>query len=150
MLLALEENELSYLQKEQEAYETLHIPYEVLEASPFDIPFLKGLRMMKQASFHPFQFMQGLANCLSKQLAIYENTPIRQIEIEQNGYRIHSEHHTIHAKSIIMATHFPITDLGNFYFTKVAYVQGMLLCAPLTQPVHDAMTVSYTHLLDYA
>lgn len=143
MLMALDEREQEALEKERQAYDALRIPYEVVTQPPYEMPFVKGLRMMKQAQFHPYHFMLELAQRMHQNgVAIHEHSPVTAINKQKEGYAITCNNCTIHAKSIIMATHFPISDHGNLFFTKVDFVQGDLLAAKSAYPLHDTMMIN--------
>lgn len=76
---------------------------------PFDI---KGAVCVKnQAQFNPLKFI----NTISKDLNIYENTMVRNI----NNTTAICDNGKMHAKKIIVATHFPFINRHGNYFLKL-------------------------------
>ncbi len=79
-------------------------------ALPFQVK--AAIRIERQAQFHPLKFMDGIA----KKLTIYEHT--RVTEIREGGLVITSKG-SVRAKSIVIATHYPIINAPGFYFFKM-------------------------------
>ncbi|MDQ5984203.1 MAG: Cytochrome b6-f complex iron-sulfur subunit [Eubacteriales bacterium SKADARSKE-1] len=81
--------------------------------SEIPLPFkISGaVKLSNQAQFHPLKFIHEI----SKDLNIYENTFINKIK----NHTAFSEHGSITAKKIIVATHFPFINSHGFYFTKM-------------------------------
>ena len=78
-----------------------------------DIPFksLCGIKLENQAQFNPLKFIHGIC----KDLNIYENSKATGFIDDTpivNGYKIH-------AKKIIVATHFPFINKHGLYFLKM-------------------------------
>lgn len=78
-------------------------------ALPFAIS--GAVRVRDQAQFHPLKFLYAIA----KDLPIYEKTKIR--ELTPNGAV--TANGTIHAKKMIVATHFPFLNKHGSYFLKL-------------------------------
>ncbi|MEF9961004.1 MAG: FAD-dependent oxidoreductase [Cellulosilyticaceae bacterium] len=78
-----------------------HLPFSVEGAVKFD----------SQAQFHPLKFIQAL----SKDLTIYEHTPVNAVENE----RIFTDKGTVTAKDIIFACHYPFINKPGYYFMRM-------------------------------
>ena len=81
--------------------ENLSIPIETVGA----------VRIPRQAQFNPLKFLAGI----SRGLKIYENTKVLGID----GSEVITEGGRVNANTVIMATHFPITDPRGLYFMKM-------------------------------
>lgn len=104
-------NGLKKLEEEMAAYERLRIPYRWETVLPLPFPVTGALCFSDQAQFHPMKF----AVHLSTALKIYEDT--KAIAFTDN--RVKTQHGTITADKIIVATHFPILNKHGTYFMKL-------------------------------
>ena len=96
--------ELSILQK-------LDFPAEFAENIPLPFPTAGAIKFPNQAQFHPLKFLSAI----TADLQIYEHSPIRELG---PGWAT-TDHGTIHAEKIIVATHFPILNKHGSYFLKL-------------------------------
>lgn len=78
-----------------------------------DLPFsIEGaIKFSNQAQFNPLKF----ASSITKNQHIYENTFVKKV----SGQKAYTEHGTITAKKIIIATHFPFINKHGNYFLKM-------------------------------
>ena len=98
---------------EKEVYALQSIGANAILVKHLDIPFsyICGVKLENQAQFNPIKFLSAI----SCDLNIYENSRVTDIydsSVKVNG-------HTIKAKKIIVATHFPIYNKHGFYFLKM-------------------------------
>ena len=103
------------------------------------LPFsTKGAVMFpNQAQFNPLQFVAAIAG----KLHIYENTKVRELIPKDNGScEAVTEHGTITAKKIIVATHFPFLNKHGSYFLKM-YQHRSYVIALENGPDVDGMYV---------
>lgn len=77
------------------------------------------LRYPKQAQFHPMKLLAGIVPGLT----IYENTRILHID----GTTATTGKHRIHAKKIIVATHFPLQKWKGLFFLKLYQKRAYVL-----------------------
>lgn len=122
------ERELSTLQK-------LDFPAELMEELPLPFPTAGAIRFPNQAQFHPLKFLNGI----SSGLHIYEHSPIRQLG---SGWAT-TDHCTIHAEKIIVATHFPILNKHGSYYLKLYQHRSYCLALENCRTV-DGMFVDET------
>lgn len=82
-------------------------------AQSLSLPFVTAgaVAFENQAQFHPLKFIAAIA----KDLNIYENTFVREIR----GKKAITNHGTITAGQIIVATHFPFLNKHGSYFVKL-------------------------------
>lgn len=98
------ENEIKALQKI--GYEA-----ELTESVPLPLTTVGAVRFPNQAQFNPLKFLSAI----SKDLNIYENTFVREM-VENTAV---TDHGTIYADRVIVATHFPFINKHGSYFLKL-------------------------------
>ncbi|MGM9584295.1 MAG: FAD-dependent oxidoreductase [Faecousia sp.] len=118
------------LTEELEVLTQLGFPAELAETLPLPFPTAGGVRFPRQARFHPLKFLSAIA----RELTIFENTPVRSLT--KTGAE--TEHGTIHANAIIVATHFPFLNKHGSYFLKL-YQQRSYVLALENAPIPAGM-----------
>lgn len=113
-------NEITALKK-------LGINAQFVDKIPLPFPICGAVKLDKQAQFNPLKFIRGIA----KNLHIYNHTMATSIE----GSRIKTQHGTITAKKIIVATHFPFINVPGFYFLKMYQKRSYVLALENAQQV---------------
>ena len=104
-------NDRRKLEEELSSLQALHFPAEFAENLPLPFSTAGAVKFSHQARFHPLKFLSAIA----EDLTIYENTPVRQL----TKHSAITDHGTIHADSIIVATHFPFLNKHGSYFLKL-------------------------------
>lgn len=99
------------LEDELLALDTLHFHAEFAGTLPLPFSTAGAVKFPKQAQFHPLKFLSAIA----PSLRIHEHTPIRQL----GKHTAITDHGTIRAEKIIVATHFPILNKHGSYFLKM-------------------------------
>ena len=96
-----------------------------------ELPFeVKGaVRVENQANFHPLKFAYAIA----KDLNIYENTKITELK----PHTAVTNHGTITARKIIVATHFPFINKHGSYFIKMYQHRSYVLALENAQTVKN-------------
>ncbi|MBQ8173856.1 MAG: FAD-dependent oxidoreductase [Clostridia bacterium] len=117
---------------EAEALFRLGADATVCERTELPFPVAAALRVPGQGCFHPLKLLLSLAADLN----IYEHT--RALAWE--GDRIRTEHGSIRAKKIVVATHFPIFNKHGAYFLKM-YQHRSYVLALQNAPVPKGMYV---------
>lgn len=103
--------------KEFEASEKLNLGMEIAEETELPFPVLSALKMRNQAAFHPLKFLYALCDVFEGDgCRIFENTLVSEVTPE--GEIIMDTGH-IRAKSVVIATHFPIINVPGYYFLKM-------------------------------
>ena len=116
------------LKEEQSAMEQLNFPAVLHQTADLPFPIAGALEFPKQAQFHPLKFIASIA----KDLRVYEHTPIRELA----PHTAKTDHSTITADKIIIATHFPVLNKHGFYFLKLYQHRSYCLALENTQTVH--------------
>ncbi len=78
---------------------------------PLPMPTVGAVRLAQQAQFHPLKFISAITTGMS----IREHTEVRELI----GTTAVTAHGKIHAKRIIVATHFPFINKHGSYFLKL-------------------------------
>ena len=104
-------NDSSVLEEELTALNAIGCPAELVQNLPLPFSTVGGIRFSHQAQFHPLRFLAAIA----ENLTIYENTPVLDL---QNGAAM-TDRTTIHADSILVASHFPFLNKHGSYFLKL-------------------------------
>jgi len=106
---------------EQEAKVLEQIGAEVFfeETLPLPVSLCGAVGIRKQAQFHPLKFLAEI----TKGLKLYENTRVLgfgSVGDNDGCFRtVRTEHGSIHAKNVIVATHFPMLNKHGSYFMKL-------------------------------
>ena len=118
------------IRRELNALETLGFPAEFAEDLSLPFPVAGAVCFPHQAQFHPLQFVSHIA----RKLHIYEHTRVRELA----GNTAVTDHGRIHAKKIIVATHFPFVNKHGGYFLKL-YQQRSYVIALKNAPDVEGM-----------
>lgn len=104
------------IRAEHKALKALGIDAELTKLLPLPFSVAAAVKVKKQASFNPLAFVQCLLErhpSLKKN--IYENTAVRKIK----NNKAFCDKGTIHAKKIIITSHFPFIDSHGGFFLKM-------------------------------
>lgn len=118
----------SALEAELAALGKLHFPAELVDTPGLPFPTAGAVKFPHQAQFHPLKFLSAIA----KDLRIWEHTPIRELA----PHTAKTDHATINAEKIIIATHFPILNKHGSYFLKLYQHRSYCLALENTQTVN--------------
>lgn len=121
-------NDRDKLENELSALEQLHFHVEFADKLPLPIQTVGAVRFPDQAQFHPLKFLAAI----SKNLHIYEHTPIQELAPHTGK----TDHATITAEKIIVATHFPILNKHGSYFLKMYQHRSYCLALENAPLVH--------------
>ena len=117
------------LEKEYYALEKLRIPAKYTKEIPLPIQTVGAIGFENQGQFHPLKLAQYLAN----HITIYEHTKVQ----EMIGTTAVTEHGKIHAKKVVIATHFPFINKHGSYFLKLYQHRSYLLALDGVKNLHD-------------
>ena len=98
-------------EKEMQTLQRLGIPFDDMKETQLPFPVDGAIRFRRQAQFHPLMF----AGAIAKGLNIKENTRFLAFD----GADVVTNRGKIHAKCIVMATHFPLINKHGNYFLKM-------------------------------
>ena len=107
------------LERELAALDKLGRPAALAKDLPLPFPVAGAVRFDRQAQFHPLKF----AATIAEKLPIFEHT--RVLEVEPG--RAVTEHGTIKAEHIVVATHFPFLNKFGAYWLKLYQSRSYVL-----------------------
>ena len=115
-----EEKNVRYIKNEVEAYKRLGMRVEYQENLPLNLPIKAALEWEEAYLFHIRKYLLRLAECFVESGGvIYEQTPIQAIQPDEiTGLETRNGAY-IHAKKIIIASHFPMYDGLGLYFSRL-------------------------------
>ena len=116
------------LEAEIQALEKIGYNAEYVRNIPLPMENQGAVRFSGQAQFHPLKFVASMADSLH----IYEHTKITELAIGSAK----TEHGTITADQIIVATHFPILNKHGGYFLKMYQSRSYVLALENAQDVN--------------
>ncbi|MDO4811513.1 MAG: FAD-dependent oxidoreductase [Eubacteriales bacterium] len=115
------------LEDEMRALQKIGYPAQWCEDLPLPLKTAGAVMFPQQAQFHPLKFLAKMA----ENLHIYENTAVREMvgnTAVTNGGRIH-------AKKVIITTHFPFLNKHGSYFLKLYQHRSYVLALEGAQQV---------------
>lgn len=99
------------IELEAEALQKLGYQAEVVETLPLPFTTAGAVKFPEQAQFHPLKFLAKISSGLN----IYEDSLVRKIK----GNKALTDHGSVTATKIIVATHFPFINKHGSYFLKM-------------------------------
>lgn len=100
-----------FLVREAKAVRSLGFDAEFTTDTELPFPVTGAVRYPGMAQFHPLKFLYAASDGLH----IYENTFVRKID----GHTAITDHGKVHAKKIIITSHFPFINRRGLYFIKL-------------------------------
>ncbi|MFB1049377.1 FAD-dependent oxidoreductase [Paraliobacillus sp. JSM ZJ581] len=141
-----DDNYVSKLKSEANAYQELDIPGSLVTHMPLDIPMKLGLKMDKQAQFHPVKYLASLVNELSKNnnIRIFEQSPATDIQNSESDQPIviTKQGNVIQSRHVVIASHFPFYDMKGLYFARMYPERSHLIAAKTKQKYPGGMYIS--------
>lgn len=120
------------IEKELDALQQIGFYAEYEDKLPLPFSVAGAVKLKNQAQFNPLKFLAEIA----KDLNIYEHTKVQELA---PNFAI-TEHGTIRASKIIVATHFPFLNKHGSYFLKM-YQHRSYVIAYENAPDVDGMYV---------
>jgi glycine/D-amino acid oxidase-like deaminating enzyme/nitrite reductase/ring-hydroxylating ferredoxin subunit len=127
-----DEKYVSELEKEAETAQRLGLPATLTRETdlPFDV--LTALRFDNQAQFHPTKYVAGLAATIPGDgCQLFESS--RAVDYEPT--RVVTEHGSIKARHVVMATHLPLGQVGLYYAQNEPKAEPVI-AARIGRPLH--------------
>lgn len=128
------------IESEYKAAIKIGIDAELVDEIEVPFKIAKAVKFKNQAQFNPIKFL----NYIAKDLTIYEDTTA--IDIEEDT--VITKHGKIKAKSIVVATHFPIINVPGYYFLRMHQERSYVIALENAQIVNgmykDENTAGYS------
>lgn len=109
--LMFSRNDKTLMEQETEALHQLGFDAVFTTETPLPFSVAGAVRFDGMAQFHPLKFLYGAA----KDLHIYEQTYVEKLK----GTTAYTSQGVIHARKVIIATHFPFINSHGLYFAKL-------------------------------
>lgn len=118
------------IEDEAEVASSLGIKASIVDSIPFSLPIKAAVKFENQAQFHPRKYILSLAQIISNNVRIYENTRAVDIEDVDNQYVITTDNgNKIRAQKVIMASQYPFYNKHGMYFARLypkrSYIVGI-------------------------
>ena len=120
-------NDRKTLRAELAALQSLEVPARLEEKPPLPMPTAGAVGIPEQARFHPLKFLSAI----TPGLPIYEHTKV----LELLPGKAVTNHGTVTADKIILATHFPILNKHGGYFVKLYQHRSYVLALENVPPI---------------
>ncbi len=120
-------NDETCLQQEYDAAKLIGIDCTLTQQTSLPFAVSSALRFEKQYQFHPLKFLMET----SKELTIYENTPVESIR--EN--KVITRDAVITAKNIVYASHYPYNDKAGLFFSRLHQERSYVLALKNAQAV---------------
>lgn len=128
------------IESEYKAAIKIGIDAELVDEIELPFKIAKAVKFKNQAQFNPIKFL----NYIAKDLTIYEDTTA--IDIKEDT--VITKHGKIKAKSIVVATHFPIINVPGYYFLRMHQERSYVIALENAQIVNgmykDENTAGYS------
>jgi glycine/D-amino acid oxidase-like deaminating enzyme/nitrite reductase/ring-hydroxylating ferredoxin subunit len=137
----LDEQEAEQIAKEVDAAQRLGLPAFYTEETDLPFKVRAAIRFDNQAQFHPRKYLLALAEKIPGNGSyVFEQSRVLDVE-DAAPCLVKTEHATIRARSVVVATHFPYPD-PNIYFAAMYPTRSYVLGCRLNGPVPQGMYVS--------
>lgn len=151
----LKQDDVIKIKKEVEAVNSLGFPAKFV--TDVELPFrtLGAIKFPNQAQFNPCKYINGIVKSMeqNEDVTIFEKTKVVDVKTAENSslYNVITEDgHTVTAKYVVLATHYPIINVPGYYFLKMyqemSYVIGVETNNPLFQGMYintEKPTISF-------
>ena len=130
---------------EFQAYEKLGIPGLWKDTLPIPLQVKGAIQLPGQAQFHPLAYLKRLVEAIVKAGGvIYENTTVSKKLEGTRPFTLTTLHdnHTVTCQHIVSTSHFPFTDSGGFYFSRLHAERSYVVAVKPKTPFAGGMYIS--------
>ncbi len=131
--------------KEFKAYEKLGIPGLWKDTLPIPLHIKGAIQLPGQAQFHPLAYLKRLVESIVKAGGvIYENTVVSEKLEGERPFTLSTLHgnHQVTCQHVVSASHFPFTDGGGFYFSRLHAERSYVVAMKPQTPFAGGMYIS--------
>lgn len=143
----LHEDERDLFESEAEMASRLGLPAHFVTETPLPYPVMAAVRFDNQAQFHPRKYLLALAQEIPGDGSeIFENTRALDVN-EGDPCTVATEHGTVTAKHVIVASHFPLDDkllYANRMQTFRSYVLALRTAGPMPRGMFISTEPTYS------
>jgi glycine/D-amino acid oxidase-like deaminating enzyme/nitrite reductase/ring-hydroxylating ferredoxin subunit len=110
-VFAWDQKERDKVLREVAAAKNIGLPASFDEDPGLPFKTAGAVRFDNQAQFHPRKFLLALAGMLPETgTYLFEDSKVHSVQEDGDHVQVKSEHCEIHAKNVVLATHFPFND----------------------------------------
>lgn len=138
---AADGSEVSAVESERAAAEQAGLPVRAEPGPVLPYEVAACVRLDDQLQLHPVRYVRGLAAAVDGDDAhVLERT--RALGLEAGSpHRVLTEHGTVRAEHVVVATHYPLLDRG-LYFTRLKPQRSYCVAARVRGTPPEAMSIS--------
>lgn len=116
---------------------------EYVTETPLPFNVVSAVKFPNQAQFHPREYLLSLLEALEKNdVKLYENSKVVDIKHKNDYYEISVNGHTVIAKYLVLATHYPIKNFPGMYFIKMYQESSYVIGIETEQELFDGIYIS--------
>ncbi len=121
---------LNKIEKLKQFLNYYNIKYKEDNKIPLNFQCTSSIKVDDTAVFNPYKYVNGLKEVLknNKNISIYENTMITNIEKNNNHYIVHTSKNKIKTKKIVFACHYPFF-INPYFLPFKTKIKKAYLCA---------------------
>ncbi|HKF15125.1 MAG TPA: FAD-dependent oxidoreductase [Gaiellaceae bacterium] len=109
------EDEVAQLRQEAEVERKAGLAVELVDETPLPFDVFAALKLENQAQFHPRKYLLALAETIPGDGShVFEQTRVQDVK-HGEPCEVTTEHGSLHARDVVIATHLPILDRGLFF-----------------------------------
>ena len=128
------------LKKEYQTLKKLKIDAELVNQIPINLEIIKAIKYDSNYSFHPIKYLNHIIKILQTlpNVSILEGYHLSSFKKENRQYIVnYTNHRTIKAKHMIVASHYPIFVLPGLYASKLYQEKTYLAAFKTTKVIND-------------
>ena len=132
-VFATNESELKKIKQEIDILNKINFNAEFIKEVKLPIEKCIGAeRFPNQAQFNSRKYTLGLFDKINKMGGkIFEDSKVMKIKKENKEYKIITENGEVHAKNVVIATHYPIKNFPGMYFIKMYQDKSYVIAVDL-------------------
>ena len=140
---ANKQEEIDKIKQEVQAVKSLGLDAQFVEHLAVPFENYGSIMFPNQAQFHPRKYMLGLCNSILQNSGqIYTNTTVHDIKKENGYYETYTSEHTVKAKNVVLASHYPFINFPGFYFTKMYQETSYVIGVDTKTDLFDGMYIT--------
>ncbi|WP_051469694.1 FAD-dependent oxidoreductase [Chelativorans sp. J32] len=124
-IYAVDDEQAAQLKKEYEAAKTLGLPAEIVSGAGLPFHTTALLRYDGQYQFNPYLYLVGLAERISSEIPIYEQSRVTEISAGE-PIRLSVNGRTVTAAHAVVATQMPVVNEGKFFAKAYPFAHAVV------------------------
>lgn len=137
------QNEISKIQEEYKALNSLGFKCDLLTSTPLPFETLSAIKFSNQAQFHPLKYIFGLVDKIIKNSGkIYTHSAVYDINQTDNGFTTYTSNNKVNSKYVILASHYPFINAPGYYFLKMYQSTSYVIAVDTHEKLFDGMYVN--------